>query len=125
MAIVVAIGSAVPSIINARTAETPAPIKFWRNPKKEDAVPAIVWNGLSALAVDNGHSNENPIAKTAMVPKILQGSLNPAKVNTSIEIPPRNWSIPPIIIKRCIPIRSTKRLEIKVFMRITKITPAK
>ena len=49
-----AIGMAVPSMNNARSAETTAPIKFWANPKKEDAVPVMAEKGVSAFAVDKG-----------------------------------------------------------------------
>ena len=105
MAMALAIGSAVPSIINVRSAETLAPTKFWRNPRREDAVPAMVWNGVSALAVDIGQRNEKPTTKTAMGANTLHGSLIPIKVNISMALPPKNWKIPPIIIKGCIPIR--------------------
>ncbi len=54
IAMAIAIGMAVPSINIARIAETKAPIRFWKNPKNEDAVPVMALKGVSAFAVDSG-----------------------------------------------------------------------
>ena len=73
IAMAIAIGKADPSIITARTAETNAPIRFCKHPKREDAVPDKRWKGVSALAADRGHTNEKPTTKIAIGAKMAHG----------------------------------------------------
>ena len=91
-------GIDVPSNNKARNPEVAAPIKDWINPRKEDIVPAISGNGLSAFAVVRGKTKEKPIIEIPIQPKNSIGLIGAIIVTNIIPRAPNIWTIPPSII---------------------------